>query len=309
MTIQYHRRLGLFILAVYMFLALPAMAWAQNEVSSAKPPALDDAKLKEKILSRIQNANAGKNDSYKNVDISKIIVERKIPFQVLGQTLFAVRLKILPMLPEQINEFLYLVVDPTLTVQYPDIINLDTGTSILSQVMMDLRRIKLPEKGFGSEVYKGGGVHQIVLISDPFCPYCRHVWEYLFQHKDKIKSLKMSYYPIHTVSAIACAVLDFALQKHMNIFDIINFSYTKLNPSESPTDVLKQYAAAFPLFKSYWGDDLNTAAQKLQAEYLPMIQKEQIEEKNLGIMGTPVTFIDGYMVEGGNIPKFNELMP
>ena len=308
MTIQYHRRLGVYMLLACMLLAIPA-AWAQNETSPKKSVELDDAKLKAQIIARIQKANAGKNDAYKNMDASKIVVEKKIQFEILGQTLFAVRLKILPTQPGQLNEFLYLVVDPTLTVQYPDILDMNTGTSVLNQVMMELRRTHLPEKGLGSEVYNGGGAHQIVLISDPFCPYCRHVWEYLFQHKDKIKSLKMSYFPIHTASETACAVLEFAQQKNLNVLDVINFSYTKLNSSDKPADILKQYVTTFPQFKKYWGNDLNAVAQKLQAEYQPKIQKEQLEAKNIGIMGTPVTFVDGHMIEGGNFPQFNELMP
>ena len=308
MRIQRHQRLGLCILLVYMLLAISA-AWAQTDTPPVKVPELNDALLKEKIVSRVQRANAGKNDAYKNFDVSKVVVEKKIAFQIVGQTLYAVRIKILPALPDQLNEFLYLVVDPTLTVQYSDILDMNTGFTALNQVMMELRRVPLPEKGLGNEVYKGAGTHDIVLISDPFCPYCRHVWEYLFQHKDKLKSLKMSYYPIHTESEIACAVLEFARQKGINMFDVINFSYTRLNSGKSPVDILKQYAAEFPALKKDWGNNLDAMAKKLQTEYLPAIQKEQLDAKNIGIMGTPVTFVDGYMIEGGNFPKFNELMP
>lgn len=301
-------KLKMFIALIYVFIVVP-LSWAQNEALPVNPPELDEMKLKEQIVSRIQKANAGKSEAHKNFDSKMVIVEKKIAFQSLGQMLYGVRLKVLPALPDQKHEFLYLIVDPSLTVQYSDILDMETGASVLNPVMVGLRRIDLPARGIGSEIYKGGGAHQIVLISDPFCPYCRQVWGYLVQHKDKIKSLKLSHYPIHTVSEIACAVLEFAQQRRLNIFDIVNFSYTKLNSGESPAEILRQYAAEFPLLKKYWGNDLEAAAKKLLAEYLPAVQKEQSEIKDMGIAGTPITFVDGYMIEGGNFPKFDELMP
>jgi len=283
--------------------------WAQNQSSSENPPELDEAKLKAKILSRIQKADAGKHDAYSHLDPNLVIIEKRIPFQVLNQTVYGIRLKIMPVLPDQKHEFLNLIVDPTLSVQYTDILDMETGASMLNPVMVELRRISLPETNIGTEIYKGNGRHRIVLISDPFCPYCRQVWTYLVEHKNKFKSLRMVDYPIHTTSETVCAVLEFTRQKRLNIFDIINFSYTKLNSSESPVDMLKQYAAKFPLLKKYWGDDLEAAAKKLQEEYLPAVYREQSHIKDLGIVGTPVTFVDGYMIEGGNFPKFDELMP
>ncbi|MBI5591188.1 MAG: hypothetical protein HY881_11970 [Deltaproteobacteria bacterium] len=301
-------KLGIFIVFIYFFIVAP-LSWAQNEASPVKPSGLDETKLKEIIASRIQKANAGKNESYKNFDSKMVIVEKKIAFQSLGQILYGVKIKILPVVADQKHEFLYLIVDPSLTVQYSDILDMETGASALNPVMVELRRIDLPAKSIGNEIYKGSGAHQIVLISDPFCPYCREVWGYLVQHKDKIKLLKLAHFPIHTASETACAVLEFAQQKRLNLFDIVNFSYTRLNSSESPVEILSQYAAEFPLLKKYWGNDLEAAAKKLQAEYLPAVQKEQAEIKDMGISGTPITFVDGYMIEGGNFPKFDELMP
>ena len=302
------KRINILIILTYI-LGAASLVWAQNESSPMNPPEVDDARLKEKIVTRIQNLNAGKNEAYKNFDSSKVIVEKKILFQMLGQQLVGVRLKIQSVLPDQSHDFLYLIVDPTLTAQYTDILDMETGASMLNQVMVELRRISLPEKEMGTEIYKGSGTHQIVLVSDPFCPYCRKVWGYLTEHMNKLKSLRISHYPIHASSEIPCAVFEFARQKRLNIFDIVNFSYTKLNSSESSAEVLKQYVAEFPLLKKYWGDDLEATAQKLRTEYLPMVQKEQAETKNLGISATPVTFVDGYMIEGDNFPKFDELMP
>jgi protein-disulfide isomerase len=308
MRIYHFIKPAIFIICACVFSVVPIL-WAQNQSSPEKPQELDETKLKEKILSRMQKADAGKHETYNHLGTNLVIVEKKIPFQVLNQTLFGVRLKILPVLPNQKHEFLNLVVDPTLAVQYPDILDMETGASLFHQVMTELRRITLPEKSMGSEIYKGSGSHQIVLISDPFCPYCRQVWAYLVDHKDKIKSLKMVHYPIQSASETACAVLEFARQKRLNIFDIIHFSYTRLNSSDSPSEMLEQYAAEFPLLKKYWGNDLDAAANKLQNEYLPAIHKEQSEAKDLGIVGTPVTFVGGYMIEGGNFPKFDELLP
>lgn len=308
MRIQTCNRQAIWVICVYMVLAASTV-WAQNQPSPEKFPELDEMKLKEKILSRIQKADAGKHDAYHRLDSNLVVIEKKIPFRILNQTLYGVRLKILPVLPDQKHEFLNLVVDPSLTVQYTDILDMETGVSVVNQVMVELRRIALPEKSIGSEIYKGSGIHQIVLISDPFCPYCRQVWAYLVEHKDKFKSLKMVHYPIQAASETACAVLEFARQKRLNIFDIIHFSYSRLSPGETPSEMLKQYAAEFPLLKKYWGNDLEAAAKKLQTEYLSAIHKEQSEAKDLGIVGTPVTFVDGYMIEGGNFPKLDELMP
>jgi hypothetical protein len=308
MIMQNRYKLGICIAFIYIFIVVP-LSWAQNEAPPVKLPDLDEMKLKEKIVSRIQKANAGKKEVYRNFDSKMVIVEKKIAFQALGQMLYGIRLKILPVLPGQKNEYLYLIVDPSLTVQYSDILDMETGANVLNQITAELRKIDLPEKGIGSEIYKGGGAHQIVLISDPFCPYCRQVWGYLLQHKDKIKLLKLSHYPVNTVSETACAVLEFAQQKRLNFFDIINFSYTKLNFAKSPVEILSQYAAEFPMLKKFGGQDLEAAVQKLRAEYLPIIQKEQSEIKDLGISGTPMTFVDGEMINGANSTKFDELMP
>ncbi|MBI5594388.1 MAG: hypothetical protein HY881_28400 [Deltaproteobacteria bacterium] len=305
---QNRNKLGIFIAFIYIFIVVP-LAWAQNEAAPVKPPELDEMKLKEKIVSRVQKANVGKNAAYKNFDSKMVIVEKKITFQSSGLMLYGVKLKILPVLPGQKNEYLYLVVDPSLTVQYSDILDMETGANILNQITTELRRIDLPEKGIGSETYKGGGSHQIVLISDPFCPYCRQVWGYLLQHKDKINLLKLAHYPVNTISETACAVLEFARQKQLNYFDIVNFSYTKMNFSKSPVEILSQYTAEFPALKECWGQDLEAAVQKLRAEFLPIIQREQSEIKDMGLSGTPITFVDGVMINGANFPTFDELMP
>jgi len=151
MIMQNRNKLGIFTAFIYIFIMVP-LAWAQNEVALVKPPELDEMKLKEKIVSRVRKANVGKNEAYKNFDFKMVAVEKKIAFQSLDLMLYGVRLKILPAFPGQKNEYLYLIVDPSLTVQYSDILDMETGANILNQITAELRRIDLPEKGIGSEI-------------------------------------------------------------------------------------------------------------------------------------------------------------
>ena len=98
------KRINILIILTYI-LGAASLVWAQNESSPMNPPEVDDARLKEKIVTRIQNLNAGKNEAYKNFDSSKVIVEKKILFQMLGQQLVGVRLKIQSVLPDQSHDF------------------------------------------------------------------------------------------------------------------------------------------------------------------------------------------------------------
>jgi len=301
------KKIMTFFHIIWLSLFFTQAVWAQQETLPVKID-FNELKLREKIATRISAGNSPKNPAYSGFNADKVVIEKLIPFQFQGQTFFGVRLKILPIIPEQTHEFLYLFVDRDINYQFSDIIRIDTGVSEFNPLMVELRRFDLPATGIGQEIFQGSGAHQITFVSDPFCPYCRQVWGYIDQNRSKLKSLKLAHYPIHSTSQIACAVMMFAQKNRLNVLDIVNFSYTRLNSSESPVDILNQYASEFPDLKKLWGADLQKTAEKLQTEYSPMVAKEHTEIRDLGIMGTPITFVDGYMIEGFNVPKFNELI-
>jgi len=277
-------------------------------VTAPVPVDFNELKLREKVAARIASGNLSKNPAYSAFNSDKVIIEKRLQFNFQNQTFFGVRLKILPVVAEQKHEFLYLIVDRDINYQFSDVIRIEDGVSEFSPVMMELRRIELPEAGLGHEIEKGNGVHHITLVSDPFCPYCRKVWDYLYQNRASFKSFKLAHYPLHPPSRIASAVMMYAQKKQLDILAIANFSYTRLISSESPIDILYQYVSEFPVLKKHWGENLEKAAEMLQTDYSQMVAKEHEDIRDLGISGTPATFVDGYMVEGFNATKFNELI-
>ena len=142
------------------------------------------------------------------------------------------------------------------------VINSSNGTQLKSPV--DLTPLKNKE----AFIY-GNGDKELILFTDPQCPYCKKFESYFEQIKDKVK-IKVFFYP-----------LDF----HKEARDI-----SKYILSQKTT---KEKIDAF--FEFEIGDDLtkikNMKYSKSQNESLEKILDEHLKlGTNLGVQGTPALF-------------------
>jgi protein-disulfide isomerase len=273
--------------------------------------ALDDAALKAGIAFRLQTARGGKDTRFQQITADHVTIMQKLPVQTGPLTVFAVKLKIAPPAPDLPPEFITLVVDQTGTLQFGGIQELATGTDPAKQAMELLQAVDVNDlpAGFGKPVYTGTGPHTIIMISDPFCPHCRRGWEFVKVNLDRLHSLRLAHFPLSPAAETAALVMADAYHREFKVFDIIDFTYTRLDSSRDSLEILAQYMDEFPETAAHWGPTPEDAHTYLKKKFLAGIQSEQRAIQTLGIHSTPVFFVNQTFIKGFNEQKMEAAMP
>lgn len=289
-----------FICLVFFLFALPSAGLSGKT--------LDIPALKKAIAARTVASWGEQDPYYKTFGVGQVTIEKEIPILKNGFSFFAVK-AILKTPGDEPDEILFLVVDSTGQLQFSDVLDVKTGQSLFRETLTELRKIeKLPEN-FGTLIFEGKGKHDLVVVSDPFCPYCRKGWVFFQEKREKIRSLKMAHLPLHTQSEIVCmALLDSEIRRDKAL-EMADFAYTTLKQTAESGDLIKQFMAAFPHLKKVWGKDSKSAVDFLEKNYRDKIGQEVRLIQGLGIKATPVFFIDGQMIEGYHEQRILELMP
>lgn len=273
--------------------------------------ALDEAALKAGIALRLLNARGGKDTRFQHITADHVTVMEKLPVQIGPLAVFAVKLKIAPPAPDLRPEFITLVVDPTGTLQFGGIQELATGADPAKEAVEQLQTVDVTDlpDGFGKTVYTGTGPHAILMISDPFCPHCRRGWEFVKLNLDRLHTLRLAHFPLSPAGETAALVMADAYQRNLQIFDIVDFTYTLLDPSREPLEILSQYMETFPDLAAPWGPTPEQALAHLRQQFQAAIQAEQHTVRNLGIHSTPIFFVNQTFVKGFNEQKMEAAMP
>ncbi|MBF0551191.1 MAG: hypothetical protein HQK60_11715 [Deltaproteobacteria bacterium] len=269
---------------------------------------LDEQRLKDNVLTRVRTVRSNGAPEAKNLGGFAVDIKNKVPFEVGSLRLFAVRMTVLQPSPaiDPKPGNLALTVDHTGRFQFSDIDELATGNSLSLAAMTEATRINIPEK-LELAVFNGSGKHNVVTVSDPFCPACRKVWNQLWSRRDKLKSIKICHYPVHPGSEVACAIIKHAHAKHISPAEVANFAYTKLEQKEKPEEIIQQFFDAFPKLRKSLGDNPTAAYKTLKASYFALLTAEVNETTSLGVTSVPIVFIDGTMVIGFEEQKIVEL--
>lgn len=289
-----------FICLLLFFFLLPSPGFSGKT--------LDIPALKKAIAERTVASWGEQDPYYKKFSAAQVTIEKEIPIQVREFSLFAVK-AVLKTPGDTPDEFLFLVVDETGTLQFPDIFDVKTGQSFFRDALNELRKIEKLPKDFGSLIFEGEGLHDVVAVSDPFCSYCRKGWAYFQGERRKIRSFKLAHFPLNPHSELVCmALLDAEIRKD-HALEMADFAYTTLKQTADPEELMKQFMEAFPHLKRVWGKDSRAAVNYLSERYQGVLREEVFAAQRLGIKATPVFFIDGQMIEGYHEKQIRERMP
>jgi len=274
-------------------------------------PSLDEAALKAGIAQRLRSARGVKDERFRQLTSDHVTVERKIPVQTAALTVFAVKLKITPPVPDLSTEFITLVVDGSGTIQFGGIQELATGMSPLKDAVDQLQAVDIHDlpADFGHAIYTGTGPHTVIVVSDPFCPHCRRGWEFIKTNLDRIHTLRLAHFPLSPAAETAGMVMMDAHHRKSMGFDIIDFTYTLLEPSQDPLQILAQYLDEFPGLVEQWGKTPEEALTYLNERFLSEIRAEQNTVRSLGIHSTPVFFVNHTFIKGFNEQEMEAAMP
>ncbi|MBF0477405.1 MAG: hypothetical protein HQK59_16600, partial [Deltaproteobacteria bacterium] len=235
-------------------------------------------------------------------------IKKKVPFNVGPLGLFAVRMMVLqpsPALDPKPGN-LALTVDHTGHFQFSEIDELATGDSLSHAAMAEATRVNLPDK-LSIAVFNGSGKHNVVTVSDPFCPACRKVWNHLWNRRDQLKSIRICHYPVHPGSEVVFAIILHAHAKQISLAEVVNFAYTKLEMKEKPEEIIQQFFDAFPKLQKSLGGNTTVAYKILTVSYASLLNSEVSETTSLGVTSVPIVFIDGTMVIGFEEKQITEL--
>ena len=274
-------------------------------------PSLDEAALKTGIAHRLRTARGVKDERFRRITPDHVTVEKKIPVQTAALTVFAVKLKITPPVPDLSPEFITLVVDGSGTIQFGGIQELATGVNPLKEAVDQLQAVAFTDlpADFGHLIHSGTGPHTVIVVSDPFCPHCRRGWEFIKTNLDRIHALRLAHFPLGPAAETAGLVMADAHHRESIMFDIIDFTYTVLEPSQDPLQILAQYLDEFPDLAEKWGGTPEKALTYLKGKFLAAVKAEQHAIRSLGIHSTPVFFINQTFIKGFNEQKMEAAMP
>lgn len=279
-----------------------------SQETAASVAELDEAALKESIAQRIRISRGVQDQRFKEFSPDLLTIDRKIPFQAQGIPFFAVKIKILSPPPGTDAESISLVVDKSGTLVISDIQELASGKSMAQEALNQLIRGEDFPPDFGKEIFKGTGKNSMIVISDPFCPYCRKGWEYVKTQKEKLKSMKLAHFPLNRPAEIACMVMADSYDRKFKVFEIVDFAYTRLNTNPDPENIVKQFMDAFPELKEIWGKESSAALKSLEEKYQAVVQKEGKTARDLGINSTPLFIVNNELIKGFNPEKLEKAM-
>ncbi len=298
--------------AITLVLTLAVPVWAQDPVE-AGIQTLDEENLKNNVAARVRNTRGAQDEAFKTFNAKHLQIDRQKSIQIGGATVYAVQLKIYPPTGDGPPDLISVVVDAAGTFQFSEIQSLADGRSMVQEALAEVKRIDSLPPQLGKEIFSDGGDHDVVVISDPFCPYCRKGWQYLMANRSSIKTLRLAHFPLNAAAeATVWAVTDIwqngASPETIQPSEILDYAYSGLQSSQNPQDIVRQFLEIWPELKTRWGEDAPAALQYLRQNYQAAVQKERDQIQALGIQSTPIFFVNGEMVEGFNAGRLDALL-
>ncbi len=277
--------------------------------SGEKGLELDETALKENIAARVRTGRGAQDEKFADFGANLVTIDRKVPVHIQGMTFFAVKISMMAPPPEEGEDTITLITDPGGTLQITDIRDLASGKSLAQEGLGKLISAEDLPPGFGEEIFTGDGAHSVLIISDPFCPYCRKGWEYFKTNREKLKTLRLSHFPLNRPGETACLAIADAHHRQFKVFEMVDFVYSRLRPVSSPAEIVSQFMEEFPELKQAWGEDASAALKHLETNYLAKLREERKTAQSVGINSTPVFFVDNEFIKGFNLEELNQSMP
>lgn len=316
------RRMSVFLPLALLLLALTQTAALAEAPAAGSPPAAAAAAAGFDVEAFRKNFVAGLAGrpnfpamSAENVLVDQ--VDRAATFG--GMDIYAVKGRLSPATGQFQPFLLFISADGQFHVS--DIISLGEGKSLFKDARDRMRTADL--KGYGQTLMKGtAGKPVVLLVSDPFCPYCRQVFAYLMEKKASFSEFKLAHYPLasHPGADIACALITRAeVKEPKKALDYARFAYTELKvpalqekTPEALTQAWNEVAAAFlakfPELKSLGKTGAAIVETLVKSKYPQMVSEDLARGVGMDITGTPVIFVDNVRVVGFDEARLNELL-
>ncbi len=263
------------------------------------------------VFARFQGIIAERGGDPGSISRDDMVLEQNIPFEVelSGQkvTLHAVKVVISDLQAGQ-KQHVTLIVDETGVIQLDGALaELSTGRSIHQDVMDELVKIK-EDPGVGDLLFQGSGEANVLYLSDPFCPYCRHAYAYLLDQKDRINEFRIAHFPVNPNSgAVALTYLMKEYKEEDNYQYVVDFAYEldrALLTGNADHSVLQVFNEKFRVY---------TQTPEVFFDYLKQKHQDSLagdmeKMRGIGLSGTPVIIIDGIRVDGFNRDRIDDLL-
>lgn len=276
---------------------------------------LNPDKVLSNVYERLKKEN--KIDQLKPEHLS---LERKIPIKLGDLSLWAVRIQIRLKSPDKQvrTATLDMVTDDNGQWQFEGLSDLKTGYPLLEKTFTELGIVKI-ESRMGQVTFRGKGSKTVVMVTDNFCPYCREAHKKLpGVYAKKIKELILIYLPLnkHPGAELACSISAYVYNRKdlaQYAKDVDDFIFQELPPpstkdvNEANTAVYNAFKSKFPWFAREFPDsNIEKVFEKLRKG--SNIIEQMRYANNLGLKGTPTTFINGRGMYGIDWEKFERFL-
>lgn len=298
------------VVAAVSALFFVGSAMADVKVNKEATHSLDTASFKANVVKRL-GTMGGKGQSVftdENVEVAE-----SHPFSLNGLNLVAVKM-ILKAPGGAGQQVVKLVTNQDGSMQFDSVSDVSTGSEMAASFLGDVYAPEMP-KDYADVVFTGNGTKDLVMVSDPFCPYCRKAWTELVKpNRANVKSMKLGHLPLpmHPGAEVACAMMMAGEELGVSTEALVEFAYGELNPSEKPEGakefVFSQFAAKFPKVKELFGEGATGVEKLMKSKYGVKLQKEMAVAQEMDINGTPAFFIDGKILKGFNLESFNAML-
>ncbi len=289
----------LFMLAAVLLLPSSLMAGLQQE------------RLLENVLFRFQEIITERGGDSGSISMENIALDRSIPFEVTvsGQdfTMYAVKIVLTGPEPGR-KQNVTLIVDETGNIQLDGAFaDLRTGRSIHQGIMDELERMDT-DPGVGDLLFHGSGQAEVLYLSDPFCPYCRHAYTYFLDQKNRIGEFRIAHYPINPGSGSLALTFLMMEHKDADIFrKVVDFAYeVELDRPSDNADhaVIEVFNERFDIYPQ----PAQEVFDYLQRKHQESLVRDMEKMRDMGLSGTPVIIINGIRVDGYNRQRIDDLL-
>lgn len=277
-------------------------------------PYLNVADLKGNLQKRVANIFSESEEQAPEIEI-----RRTAPALVrIGDDsfyLFAVNFTLIHPDKKRPPREMTLLVDPAGKLEFSELNHIASGKNP-AQEALDIASRKHIGPNLGDLLLKGKGSNDVLLVSDPFCPYCRLSYTYLKGKKDKINELRILELPYSSHPGARMSVMGIfkaADSPNVSFLQAVDFAYQELNsPDKKNRDkadqfVLEQFSAAFPEpFSALPGGQGGYA--HLEGLYGEKVDKQIQAADKLGVSATPTIFINGVPVRGFSREDIDRLL-
>jgi len=272
---------------------------------------LQDDSLVNNLVERFREVVAERGGDPESIVRENIVIQRSIPFDmdISGQILTMYAVRLLMSIPDTgQKQHVTMIVDRTGTIQLDGaFVDLITGRSIHQGVMNELNRVE-HDLQLGDILYKGSGRAEVLFLSDPFCPYCRHAYEFFLTQKNRVDELRIAHFPLDPGSgAVALTFLMMDHKDNDNFQKVVDFAYkvdrNRLagNPDHEVIRVFNEK------FNTYPGTPEEVFVY-LTEKHQNSLARDMEDMRGIGLSGTPMIIIDGVKVEGFNRNRVTDLL-